>query len=244
MTDNANRHNQEHQPDTVQGPGRSAPTSRNGRSERRSCAPGCPPPSAGHAGPRPDRRVLLGKRLARPIKAIAAQAHLVADLDLDEVQPLPRSRVLEFDDQAGAFNAMLTGLRAFSAYVPRSLVARLVRTGDADVTRPRQAILTVMFTDMPASPASPSSCRPMSARRSQPTFLVAMRSNRCRGRYGRQVPGRRRHGSSAPRPAEGPWRGGGARGDRHPRSAEGGHRAAVERGLPPLGCASASTPAR
>src|SRR5262249_13934483 len=62
--------------------------------------------------------VMLGKRLSRPIKAIAAQAHLVADFDLDGVKPLPHSRVLEFDNQASAFNAMLTGLRAFSAYVP------------------------------------------------------------------------------------------------------------------------------
>jgi adenylate cyclase len=92
--------------------------------------------------------LLLGKRLARPIKAIAAQAHLVADFDLDSVRPLPRSRVLEFDHQATAFNGMLTGLRAFSGYVPRSLVARLVRTGDADITRPREAIVTVMFTDI------------------------------------------------------------------------------------------------
>ena len=64
------------------------------------------------------------------------------------MKPLPRSRVLEFDNQAAAFNAMLTGLRAFSAYVPRSLVARLVRTGDADATKPREAIVTVMFTDI------------------------------------------------------------------------------------------------
>ena len=92
--------------------------------------------------------VLLGKRLSRPIKAIAAQAHLVADFELERVTPLTRSRVLEFDDQATAFNAMLTGLRAFSAYVPRSLVAKLVRTGDADATRPREATVTVMFTDI------------------------------------------------------------------------------------------------
>ena len=92
--------------------------------------------------------VMLGKRLSRPIKAIAAQAHLVADFDLDGVKPLPHSRVLEFDNQASAFNAMLTGLRAFSAYVPRSLVAKLVRTGEADATKPREATLTVMFTDI------------------------------------------------------------------------------------------------
>jgi adenylate cyclase len=92
--------------------------------------------------------VLLGKRLARPVRAIAAQAHLVADLNLDGVKPLPRSRVLEFDDQAMAFNAMLAGLRAFSSYVPRSLVAKLVRTGDVDARRPHEATVTVMFTDI------------------------------------------------------------------------------------------------
>jgi adenylate cyclase len=92
--------------------------------------------------------VLLGKRLARPVRAIASQAHLVADLNLEGVKPLPRSRVLEFDDQAAAFNAMLTGLRAFSAYVPRSLVAKLVRSGDVDARLPREALVTVMFTDI------------------------------------------------------------------------------------------------
>lgn len=92
--------------------------------------------------------VLLGKRLSQPVRAIATQAHLVADFHLDEIKPLPRSHVLEFDDQANAFNAMLTGLRAFSAYVPRSLVAKLVRTGDVGATRPREATVTVMFTDI------------------------------------------------------------------------------------------------
>jgi adenylate cyclase len=92
--------------------------------------------------------ILLGKRMARPIRAIAAQAHLVADFNLDDVKPLPKSRVLEFDDQAAAFNAMLAGLRAFTAYVPRSLVAKLVRTGDSDARRPREALVTVMFTDI------------------------------------------------------------------------------------------------
>jgi adenylate cyclase len=52
--------------------------------------------------------VMLGKRLSKPVRAIASQAHLVADFNLDDIKPLPRSRVLEFDDQANAFNAMLT----------------------------------------------------------------------------------------------------------------------------------------
>ena len=92
--------------------------------------------------------ILLGKRLSRPIRAIAGQARRIADFDLDGVTPLPRSRVLELDDQASAFNAMLIGLRAFSTYVPRSLVAKLVRTGEIGIAEPREAIVTVMFTDI------------------------------------------------------------------------------------------------
>ncbi|MER9861806.1 adenylate/guanylate cyclase domain-containing protein [Mesorhizobium sp. M0185] len=72
----------------------------------------------------------------------------VADFDLDGVTPLPRSRVLELDNQASAFNAMLIGLRAFSTYIPRSLVAKLVRTGEIGIAEPREAVVTVMFTDI------------------------------------------------------------------------------------------------
>ncbi|HWK68392.1 MAG TPA: adenylate/guanylate cyclase domain-containing protein [Rhizobiaceae bacterium] len=92
--------------------------------------------------------IMLGRRLSRPIQAIAGQATRVADFNLDEVKPLPRSRVLELDEQASAFNAMLIGLRAFSTYVPRSLVAKLVRTGKIGIAEPREAIVTVMFTDI------------------------------------------------------------------------------------------------
>ncbi|MER9627345.1 adenylate/guanylate cyclase domain-containing protein [Mesorhizobium sp. M0296] len=92
--------------------------------------------------------ILLGSRLSRPIQAIAGQAMRVADFDLDGVTPLPRSRVLELDNQASAFNAMLIGLRAFSTYIPRSLVAKLVRTGEIGIAEPREAVVTVMFTDI------------------------------------------------------------------------------------------------
>ncbi len=92
--------------------------------------------------------ILLGKWLARPVRAIADQAQRVAAFDIEDIRPLPRSRVLELDDQAVAFNAMTTGLRAFSTYIPRSLVAKLVRTGDSEITQPREAVLTVMFTDI------------------------------------------------------------------------------------------------
>lgn len=92
--------------------------------------------------------ILLGRRLSKPIQAIAGQATRVADFDLDDVSPLPRSRIKELDDQASAFNAMLIGLRAFSTYIPRSLVAKLVRTGEIGIAEPRETIVTVMFTDI------------------------------------------------------------------------------------------------
>jgi adenylate cyclase len=94
--------------------------------------------------------ILLGKRLSRPVQAIAGHARQVADFDLDNIQPLPRSRVRELDDQASAFNAMLIGLRAFSTYIPRSLVAKLVRSGEVGIAEPREAVVTVMFTDIAA----------------------------------------------------------------------------------------------
>ena len=92
--------------------------------------------------------ILLGRRLSKPIQTIAGQATRVADFDLDGVTPLPRSRIKELDDQASAFNAMLIGLRAFSTYIPRSLVAKLVRTGEIGIAEPRETIVTVMFTDI------------------------------------------------------------------------------------------------
>jgi len=92
--------------------------------------------------------ILLGRRLSRPIQAIAGQATRVADFDLDDVTPLPRSSIKELDDQASAFNAMLIGLRAFSTYIPRSLVAKLVRTGEIGIAEPRETVVTVMFTDI------------------------------------------------------------------------------------------------
>jgi len=92
--------------------------------------------------------ILLGRWLSRPIQAIADHARQVADFDLDDVTPLPRSRIKELDDQASAFNAMLIGLRAFSTYIPRTLVAKLVRTGEIGVAEPRETIVTVMFTDI------------------------------------------------------------------------------------------------
>ncbi len=92
--------------------------------------------------------LVIGRRIARPIRAVTERASQISSLDTSEVEPLPPSRILEIDEQSRAFNAMLATLRAFETYVPRSLVRRLIRSGRPDAIASRQRDLTVMFTDI------------------------------------------------------------------------------------------------
>ncbi|WP_179954065.1 adenylate/guanylate cyclase domain-containing protein [Denitrobaculum tricleocarpae] len=92
--------------------------------------------------------VWLGRRLSRPISLLARSATQIGALDLSHVRSLPGSRVRELNDQALAFNSMLAGLRWFETYVPRTLVTRLIQTGDATSLESQERILTVMFTDI------------------------------------------------------------------------------------------------
>jgi class 3 adenylate cyclase len=92
--------------------------------------------------------VLIGRRLARPVKRISEAAALVGELRVAEVQPLPRSRIREIDEQARAFNSMTRALRWFEAYVPKALALHLLRSGDTRAVESRQRHLTVMFTDI------------------------------------------------------------------------------------------------
>lgn len=91
--------------------------------------------------------ILLGKILARPIRLMAAEAIQVGELDLGTVAPLPPSRIRELEDQASAFNRMLGGLKWFETYVPRSLVKRLVASGEEQVVSSERE-LTILFTDI------------------------------------------------------------------------------------------------
>jgi adenylate cyclase len=52
------------------------------------------------------------------------------------------------DDAGLAFNNMITSLRWFETYVPRSLVRRLMRQGEGMLERSEQRELTVLFTDI------------------------------------------------------------------------------------------------
>jgi len=91
--------------------------------------------------------MMIGKRISKPMAQIAAAASRFTSFRLDEIEVLPRSRIREIDDQAVALNRMRTAMQQFTRYVPRELVARLVRSGD-EANRPVEREVTVMFTDI------------------------------------------------------------------------------------------------
>jgi adenylate cyclase len=87
------------------------------------------------------------RRLARPIRELAAGARQVGDLDFDHVERMPPSSIREIDEQARSFNTMIEALRWFERYVPKSLVRRLVAEGKPRLESEARAA-TVCFTDI------------------------------------------------------------------------------------------------
>lgn len=92
--------------------------------------------------------VLIGRRVTRPVGAMARAAVALRDLDLDHVPRLSRSRLAEIDEAASAFNAMAGALRVVSLYMPRKVVEALIRRGGDGVLPSVEREVTVMFTDI------------------------------------------------------------------------------------------------
>lgn len=92
--------------------------------------------------------LLIARRIGRSLDRINIEAAHVEHFELDEARELPRSRIAELDSVSTAFNGMLAGLRAFSLYVPRNLVRRLLHDGFEEATRLHQREATVLFTDI------------------------------------------------------------------------------------------------
>src|SRR3546814_1574662 len=65
--------------------------------------------------------VVLGRSIARPVRDLAAAAQAVSTFDFRRAPQAKASAFRELDSAAEAFNAMLSGLRWFETYVPRSL---------------------------------------------------------------------------------------------------------------------------
>ncbi len=91
--------------------------------------------------------ILLGRALARPVRRLEASAEAVARLKLDEMPPLERSHLRELDAAQRTFAAMRTALGWFEIYVPRALVARLIKLGPS-ATHSEERQITVLFTDI------------------------------------------------------------------------------------------------
>ena len=89
--------------------------------------------------------IVIGRRISRPVLALSAASRQISQLDFSTVKSLPRSRFTEVDEANNAYNRMLRGLTWFETYVPKSLVRKLMESGEA---RSEERVVTVMFTDI------------------------------------------------------------------------------------------------
>lgn len=92
--------------------------------------------------------VVVGKSVARPVQRLTNSTTRIGEFDLSEINDLPPSWIKELDQQATAFNTMLSALRSFETYVPKTLVNRLIKKGGSNAVESREKDLTVMFTDI------------------------------------------------------------------------------------------------
>lgn len=92
--------------------------------------------------------IYIGRKIAQPIVGFSNAAGRIRDLDISQVENLPGSVFRELNDQSASFNAMLRALRWFELYVPKKLVARLVKSGDVHTMTSDDRNITVMFTDI------------------------------------------------------------------------------------------------
>ena len=96
---------------------------------------------------------IVGRRVGRPIEALARAARLVRKGRLGEVQPLPRSRIYELDEANRSFGEMLEGLRerdlirdTLGQYVPEQVAHELLAGGGR--LEPIEGKATVMVCDI------------------------------------------------------------------------------------------------
>ena len=97
--------------------------------------------------------VLVGRRISRPVRAIAAAARVVEANRLEEVRPLRPSWILEMDDANRSFNRMVEGLRerqlirrTLGRYVPEKVAHALLSAGGR--IKPIEVRATVLFCDL------------------------------------------------------------------------------------------------
>ncbi|MEM6462111.1 MAG: adenylate/guanylate cyclase domain-containing protein [Pseudomonadota bacterium] len=92
--------------------------------------------------------ILLARYIARPIVQLSKAEMQVGDLDLETIKVPKSSFIREINDQIGAFNRMVDGLRTFETYVPRALVKRIISQGGSGSVKSDESDLALMFTDI------------------------------------------------------------------------------------------------
>ena len=97
--------------------------------------------------------VLVGRRISRPVRAIASAARVVEGNRLDEARPLRPSWIREMDDANRSFNRMVEGLRerqvirsTLGRYVPERVAHALLSAGGR--IEPVEVRATVLFCDL------------------------------------------------------------------------------------------------
>ena len=96
---------------------------------------------------------VAGRRIGRPIEALARAARAVRKGQLGEVQALPRSRIYELDEANRSFGEMVAGLRernlmreTLGHFVPEQVARELLAGGGR--LEPVEAKATVMVCDL------------------------------------------------------------------------------------------------
>ena len=92
--------------------------------------------------------IFLGRKIAKPIVKFSTAASRIQNFNLADVNTLPSSVFRELNDQAVAFNAMLSALRWFEYYMPKKTVDHLVKHGTIQESFSDAREITVMFTDI------------------------------------------------------------------------------------------------
>ena len=91
--------------------------------------------------------IVVGRRLSRPILALADAARSVERLELEKVPHLGDSKIRELNLANRAFERMAGGLRLAATYLPRALVERLIAQQGALPPSEDRAI-TILFCDL------------------------------------------------------------------------------------------------
>jgi len=94
-----------------------------------------------------------GRRLSRPVQALAAAARAVEEGELEAVPALAGSRVVEYDDASRSFNRMVERLResrmirrTLGRFVSKEVARRLLRAGGR--IDPVECEASVLFCDL------------------------------------------------------------------------------------------------